>query len=87
MEPGEKPTHCIPKGLYCYVRLSEPDSSGKSKVAYCPYMGTFVNPLFEPLYPDEYEEWITYCAFLEIAGGILLSDSCKECGENDGFDD
>ena len=51
-------------------------------------MSTFVNPLFNPSNPDEYDEWIVYCAFLEIdsSESCLLWGSCKECGENDEVD-
>ena len=83
-----KPTDCIPEGMYCYTRLTEPDKNGRSKVKYCPYLESFFDPTVNNQVDDPDSHWVPFCAFMEIDGkeSILLWDSCKECGENERYD-
>lgn len=78
----EKPTECIPEGLYCYKTVSI--IRGRSVVKYCPYLSAFHSPIVNHTHPDPATHWVPYCAYLEIDGvdSLLLFDHCKECGEN-----
>ena len=90
----DKPTDCIPEGLYCYKTLSRDYKTGRSKVEYCPYLSYYIDPGINKNIPPEEDceeaHRVPYCAYLEIDGtdSLLLFDHCKECGENEGeFDD
>lgn len=85
----EKPTDCIPHGMYCYKLLTIDFNTGRSKVEWCPYFSQYFDPGVNQNIPAEKDcedaHFVPFCAYLETDGkdSLLLYDHCKECGEND----